>query len=76
MAIAAIVISHLIGLGDVLPPLNSISFEGPDARGRTPPGSMIDRLEEIEQLSTRMQTIRNHLPTSSLITGRTRESHC
>lgn len=49
MAIAAIVISHLIGLGDVPPPLNSISFEGPDARGRTPPGSMIDRLEEIEQ---------------------------
>lgn len=48
MAIAAIVISHLIGLGDVPPPLNSISFEGPDARGRTPPGSMIDRLEEIE----------------------------
>lgn len=34
--------SHLIRIGEVPAPLNSISFEGPDALG--------NRLEEIEQL--------------------------
>lgn len=69
MARGAIVNSHLIRLRDVPPPLYSIPFEGPDAR-RTPSGSMVDRLREIEQLSIRMRTIRNHLPTSFSITGR------
>lgn len=39
MAIAAIVISHLIGLGDVPPPLNSISFEGPDGEEERHPAA-------------------------------------
>lgn len=60
MVRGATVNSHLVRLGDGPPPLNSISFEGPDARRRTPPGSMIDRLEKIEKLSI----ICNHLPTS------------